>query len=153
MRNMKEMAWCKLCSCHLNAENRHFVHHWTCKSCVSRRMHEGRQAKRDVEAELEVRRSIQIEIRGNFCALQFCVCGIPLLPFRYYDFDPRRCKECFIKDQWKDKMRTCKTCAKDIPKTDFIEGNRSTCRDCIKKHKAQRYQVLKACRDEATPSI
>jgi hypothetical protein len=33
-----------------------------------------------------------------------------------------------------------------LPVTQFIEGNRS-CRDCIKKYNAQRWKVLKACRD------
>jgi hypothetical protein len=143
---------CKLCSCELTKENRHIVHFMVCKPCVARRMREGQQEMRDKRAELEVRRRIREAIRGP----SICPCGLLLTQglSHFYKFDPSRCKKCFIEDQWSGrlKLRKCHECKEELPMTEFTEGNLSTCRSCIKKYKAKRYKVLKACREES-PSI
>ena len=136
----------KVRSCELTKENRHFIHVLVRKPCVARRMIEGRQAKRDEVAELEVRLNIQRAIQGP----PVCPCGLTQICFRFYK---TRCRKCFIEDQWTEELRKCKTCEKELPTSEFNEGNQSTCRSCVKKYKALRYKVLKACREEVSPYI
>lgn len=139
---------CKLCRCNLTNEKKHYIHKQVCLSCVSQRMHEGRQAKRDARADAEVHHSIQQDLQGPHYDVANCDCGVPLLPGAYFKHDRERCKECYLEKQAKQGVsRICSACKDELPITHFYETNRSTCRPCLKKYKAQRWKVLKACRD------
>ena len=143
---------CKLCGCNLTSENRHFIHKNTCMMCVARRMREGRQKRRDFRAVLELIHHLQIALNGPNVPL--CECGVYLIPRHFYKCDPTRCKKCLVEKYAKEGvLRKCNSCEKELPMTEFNEGNRSTCRSCIKNYKALRYKVLKACREEVFPSI
>ena len=139
---------CKLCRGNLTKENRHYIHRQICLTCVVQRMHEGRQAKRDAQAEAEIRRSLQQDFQGPHYNVPKCECGEVLLPGAFYKHNRQKCKKCHLEAQ--EKMGGscfCKSCKQHLPLTQFIEGNRSTCRPCLKKYKARRWEVLKACRD------
>jgi len=137
-----------MCRCNLTKEKRHYIHRQICLSCVAQRMHEGRQAKRDAQAEVEMRHSLQQDLQGPHYNVAKCDCGSPLLPGAYFKHDIQRCKKCYLVTQERGgSLRICITCREEVPITQFYETNRSTCKPCLKKYKARRWEVLKASRD------
>ena len=139
---------CKLCRCNLTKEKRHYIHKQICLSCISQKMHEGRQNKRDAQAETEIKHSIYQDLKGPYYDMVKCECGTPLLPGAYFKHDRRRCKKCYLEKKAKQgSSRLCNTCKEELPIEQFYEENHFTCRPCLKKYKAERWKVLKACRD------